>query len=334
MGPTAMQVCISIDMDNYREYRSLVDPSGDTDGPSFYLDALPRFLDLLDRCGARATFFMIGRDGEREDHRRAVREIAACGHEVGNHSYSHPYNFRQLDRAAKAREIDRADAIIADIIGARPVGFRTPSCDVDGETLALLAERGYLYDSSVFPSPLMWAFMLYGKLFVRRSDYQLGHLASIFAPPRPYVPSTDRLHRECRPGTTGAAIVEIPVSVVPVVRLPFYSTFLRLLGARGFALCVRAYGRRRSILHTLFHLIELARLEGTTLERSMSRTPGLGVSHDRRQGFVTRAVETLAGLGNAVPMREVAGAVLTRHRLAAEQSAAPGRAETHRRASG
>jgi len=312
-----MKVCITVDMDNYREYRSLIDPSGDGAGPSFYLDAVPRFLDLLDRHGARATFFMIGQDGDRAEHREIVREIAARGHEVANHSFTHPYNFRQLSRAQKEDEIARTEAMIGDIVGARPVGFRTPSCDVDVETLDLLQERGYLYDSSIFPSPLMWAFMVYGKLFVRRSDYQLGHLASVFAPPRPYVPRLDRLHRARRPDDGGGPrILEIPVSVVPVVRVPFYSTLLRRLGSQAFSLLVRAYGRQ-PVLHMLFHLIDLADFSGTSLGGALARRPGLALPFADRERFMAHAIATLTSVGDAVTLRELAGNLLQTRTAAA-----------------
>jgi len=190
-----VKVCVTIDMDDYRDYQSLVDVDGEATEASFYADAVPRFLDLLDAAGVRATFFLIGRDGAVPAHRPIVREIAARGHEVGNHSWSHPYNFRALPRARKVAEIEQGDAAIADVLGARPVGFRTPSCDVDWETIECLAERGYLYDSSVFPSPIMWAFMVYGKLFVKRPDYQLGQPLAVFAPGRPYLPRPGAIHR-------------------------------------------------------------------------------------------------------------------------------------------
>lgn len=305
-----MKICVTIDMDNYGEYRSLVDSTGAEAEASFYRDAAPRFLDLLDEHGVRATFFVIGRDAARPEHRKILAEMAARGHEIGNHSYTHPYNFRELTAAEKKAEIVQAEAAIADVVGERPVGFRTPSCDVDLETLTLLSERGYLYDSSIFPSPFMWAFMLYGKLIVHRSDYQLGHPLSVFAPGLPYVPSADRLHRPSASAGDGPEIVEIPISVVPGLRVPFYSTLLRLLGPRVFDLCVRTYGRRRSVLHMLFHLIELADLSETSLGRAMHKAPGLGVSEGQRQRFVSHSVGALARLGAGVPMREVAHEVL------------------------
>lgn len=305
--PQAMKVCISIDLDNYRDYQSLVDTEFDGEPPSFYGRAIPRFLDLFDRGGVKATFFAIGRDLASSEARRCLREIVSRGHEVGNHSYTHPYNFRQLTRSQKEVEISQADEAIADAIGERPVGFRTPSCDVSVETLDLLAERHYLYDSSIFPTPIMWAFMLYGRIFVRRKNYQLGPMNAVLAPPRPYYPRSDKLYRaQTRPRNgTGPDIVEVPFSVTSPIRLPFYSTLIRLLGSRVFD-CALRWPRREKELHMLFHMIELADFEGTALAESIGKTPGIGIPLERRSRFVSHAVEALSRHGSCVPMREVA----------------------------
>ena len=63
-------------MDDYTEYASLVEAASSGDAVSLYFDAVPRFLDLFERHGIRATFFMIGRDSRSADHRRVIREIA------------------------------------------------------------------------------------------------------------------------------------------------------------------------------------------------------------------------------------------------------------------
>lgn len=313
-----MKVCISIDMDNYADYQSLMDPGGDASDVSFYSDAVPRYLDALDEVGARATFFMIGRDGKRAEDRAALRSIAERGHEIGNHSYTHPYNFRHLPRPRKEAEIQQGDDAIADIIGERPVGFRTPSGDLDLETLSILRERGYLYDSSIIPSPLlMWAFKLYGRVFVRRADYNLGDFWAPFAPPRPYLPSARKLHRPAQPDEERPAhVIEIPISALPLLRVPFYATFLRMFPHRVFDWTVRAYGRKQPVLHMFFHLIDLCDLEGTCLERSLRSAPGLGVPVQRRRAFVAHAFAQLTAQGEAITLRALARDYLERNSLA------------------
>ena len=303
-----MKVCISIDMDNYRDYQSLVDPGGEALDASFYREGVPRYLDALDEVGARATFFMIGRDGQDPENRRAVQRIVERGHEVGNHSYTHPYNFRHLSRTEKEGEIRQGEEAVADITGERPVGFRTPSGDVDRETLSILRERGYLYDSSVIPSPLMiWTFKLYGRLFVQQADYNLGHFWSVIAPPWPYLPARDKLHRPVEPRASEPPhLVEIPFSVLPLVRVPFYATLMRMFPLRVFDWAVRMHGERRPMLHMLFHLIDLVELEGTSLEEALRRTPGLGVPIGRRRAFVLHAFARMAAAGETVPLCELA----------------------------
>ena len=302
-----MKACVSVDLDNYQEYQRLVDPGATLPERSFYDDALPRFLDVFDRHGLRGTFFLIGRDAARPAHRALLREMHARGHEIGNHSWSHPHNLRSFSRAAKEAEIAQGEAALADVVGQRPLGFRTPSVDVDAEVLEILTERGYLYDSSIIPSPLMWAFMLYGRLFVRESDYALGLLRTPLAPGRPYWPAPGAIHRE-RPDAVlpRTALLEIPVSVTPLARLPFYGTLWRILGPRAFAVALRGHARSRGAAHLMLHLLDLVDWHGTSLGDALERTPGVGVSFARRRRFVDRACAALASRGTPATLLEVA----------------------------
>ncbi len=302
-----MKVSISIDLDNYAEYASLIDPKRPR-GPSFYPDALPRLLDLLDRHRLRATFFVIGRDAARPEHRGLLQQALSAGHELANHSFSHPYNFRALSPETRAGEIDRAGEAIAQATGRAPVGFRTPSCDVDGITLGLLEERGYAYDASVFPSPLMWVFRLYGRAVVRRGDYQLGEVRMALAPGEPYFPSRRCIHQGATvPSEDRFDLPELPLSVATPLRIPFYSTLLRRGGAGLFRRLVGHHGRRARRLHALFHLVEAADLRGSPLEAAFRRSPGLALPLEARLRFLDGAFAALAEAGESVTLAEVAG---------------------------
>jgi hypothetical protein len=301
-------------MDNYEDYRSLIDPEGDPSGPTFYQD-VPRFLDLLDGAGVRATFFVIGRDAARPQHGSILQEIAKRGHEIGNHSYTHPYDFRRLSREGKVAEIARAEDAIAHALGERPVGFRTPSGDVDRETHEILEERGYLYDSSITPSLLFLVFMLYGKLFIKHQSYYLGSPAYALAPPYPYLPRADKIHRPRSPDPSqGPHLVEIPLTVVQWTGMPFYSTLMRRLGTWSFDLLAQLHPRSRP-LHMLFHALDLVDLGGTSLGEAMARSPGLDVPLGQRERFVSHVFQRLAGLGEAVTLSELARDYLDQHGL-------------------
>jgi peptidoglycan/xylan/chitin deacetylase (PgdA/CDA1 family) len=90
------------------------------DGPG---KATPAVLDLLKQANIRATFFLCGQNVER--YPELARRIAEEGHEIGNHTYSHP---RLLGRTPGkiAYEIESAQTIIAHHTGHKPTLFRPP----------------------------------------------------------------------------------------------------------------------------------------------------------------------------------------------------------------
>lgn len=91
------------------------------DGPS---DDTLAMLDLLDAHDARATFFLVGERAER--HPALVHEILRRGHELGNHSHSHPQAwFWALGPRAMAREIGQAQAALTALAGQPPRWYRS-----------------------------------------------------------------------------------------------------------------------------------------------------------------------------------------------------------------
>ena len=90
------------------------------DGPS---ESTPRLLDLLDRHSARATFFMCGQNARR--YPAIARAVVAAGHEIGNHSYSHPNLLFRSPRFID-REIRLAQETLYSLTGLAPRLFRAP----------------------------------------------------------------------------------------------------------------------------------------------------------------------------------------------------------------
>lgn len=92
------------------------------DGPD--PDITPRVLDVLDKHGHRAIFFVIG--SKAEAHPELVREIVRRGHMVGNHTYRHSPWANFLGTRHLLADIGRTDRIIESACGVRPVLFRPP----------------------------------------------------------------------------------------------------------------------------------------------------------------------------------------------------------------
>jgi peptidoglycan/xylan/chitin deacetylase (PgdA/CDA1 family) len=83
----------------------------------------PQILDVLDRYGIRATFFIVGQNASAYPE-LLLREQQAC-HEIANHTYSH-LKLKSKGEAALFEELSRTDALIERITGARPRLFRPP----------------------------------------------------------------------------------------------------------------------------------------------------------------------------------------------------------------
>lgn len=100
----------------------------------------PRILDLLERHGARATFFVIGERAAR--HPELIAEILRRGHEIGHHTQTHPVGtFWCATRARLASELDRATAVLA-AAGVRPRWFRAPAGIKNLRLADALTKRG------------------------------------------------------------------------------------------------------------------------------------------------------------------------------------------------
>lgn len=91
------------------------------DGPSPF--HTPRVLAALDQHQVKATFFMMGRNVER--YPEVAREVMRRGHEIGNHSYSHPKLVLMSPRRVR-EEIERTDTLLRDIGVAGAIHFRPP----------------------------------------------------------------------------------------------------------------------------------------------------------------------------------------------------------------
>ena len=106
------------------------------DGPGPYTAHL---LDILDQYSAKATFFLIG--SKVSGQASVVRSIQARGHQLGNHSWSHP-ELPKLSVDQIAGEIDRTNKAIRQATGVKPSILRPPYGAANGVVLEQLRARG------------------------------------------------------------------------------------------------------------------------------------------------------------------------------------------------
>ena len=106
------------------------------DGP--HPSQTKRILDILDRYGVKATFFMIGINVE--NYPDAAREVACRGHEIGNHTYNHSH-LKNLGESQTSNEIEQCKNVLERVCDCRPHLFRPPEGYLSGNVLQC-AEQG------------------------------------------------------------------------------------------------------------------------------------------------------------------------------------------------
>ena len=159
------------------------------------LVGVPRLLSMLDHHQIRSTFFVPGYTAHR--YPGVVRDIARAGHEIAHHGYLHEQP-SAVDLAGQIANLDRGLEALEEVAGVRPVGYRAPMWDLSWESPALLADRGFLYDSS-----LMDADVPYELAIVPGSDRSIVEIPIQWA--------LDDWEQYCfLPDISGSGLIETP----------------------------------------------------------------------------------------------------------------------------
>lgn len=122
--------------------------------PSFF-EVADRFMAFSQQYQFPYSIYVIGQDLEKPENRAVVKAWAKAGHEIGNHSWSHPMNLGALPLELLRPEIERAHTLITETTGIPPCGFIAPAWSTSNAVISVLLDLGYTYDTSVFPSWLM-----------------------------------------------------------------------------------------------------------------------------------------------------------------------------------
>ena len=195
---------------------------GTSEDDPIWSKGVVRFLDLFEKHGIKATFFITASDLD-EDSIKVLKLIADKGHEIGNHTYSHDYRLTLLDKNEIENEIRKNHDLIKKMSGYECTGFRSPGYNMSPEVVGILKDKGYSYDSSFFPSPVYylakWLIIKIKKLRKRVSKSIIYSLMDCFGRKKPY-----KLGKSIRKTDSDSDLFELPITTVTPAGLPLIGT--------------------------------------------------------------------------------------------------------------
>jgi hypothetical protein len=180
--------------------------------------ALERLSDIVRRHELKLTVFATGK--VLDERKETVDYFRGLKAEIELHGYHHimyqPDLILELQKGVEAYQ---------NYFGQKPMGYRSPGCVISPVLLKALSGAGIQYDSSLIPS------------------YRVGVYKNLKSPIKPFI-------------YPEVPILELPVSVVPKIRLPVAASYIRLFGLSTYKLLFTLFGITPSLVY-LVHLVDL-----------------------------------------------------------------------------
>lgn len=310
---------LSLDLDNEWSYLKVHGDSGWECFPS-YLDVLiPRVLEFLAKRSLKITFFIVGQDAALKKNHASLKMLTAAGHEVGNHSFSHEPWFHQFGRERIESEIALAEDHIGGVTGQRPVGYRGPGFSFSQTTLEVLEARDYLYDASTFPTfagPLArFYYLCHSNLEGRDREERcklFGSLKDGFRPLSPYR------------WRNGQGLLEIPVTTMPLTRMPIHLSYLLYLSSFSprlalsyFRVALKLCEISRITPSLLLHPLDFLGLEDRI---GLEFFPAMKLSTSRKLSFLDQSLAAFSACFRVVSLLEHSRTIIGESRQALTDS--------------
>jgi hypothetical protein len=281
---------LSLDLDNQWSYMKTHGDIGWQTFPSYLHILVPRVLAFLKERNLRITFFVVGQDAALEKNQEMLGLLAKDGHEIGNHSFHHEPWLHLGSEVEIDSELGRAEEEIERATGYRPRGFRGPGFSFSLSILRVLESRGYVYDASTFPTFLGPVARAYYFMTAKLDESEMEKRKELFGKFK----EGFRSIKPYRVEFGGKSIAEIPVTTMPIVKIPVHASYLiylsrfspslaKLYFRTALNLC-RVTGTQLSLLLHPLDFLGSDDLDG------LSFFPGMDLQSERKVQFVDQVL--------------------------------------------
>jgi peptidoglycan-N-acetylglucosamine deacetylase len=306
---------LSLDLDNYWSYLQVQGNPAWQTFPSYLDMVIPRALTFLKERGLTITVFIVGQDAALAQNQEAIADIAAAGHEIGNHSFRHEPGLHRYSEAEVEREVAVAEDQIRQVTGQQPIGFRGSGSNFSPAVLEVLVRRGYRYDASMCPTFLGPLARIH---HFRTTDLTLderearkswfGGFKDGFQPLKPY-----------RWSLESNQLTEIPITTLPIVKIPMHfsmvlsiSTVSSTLALLYFRFALQLCKLTKTQPSLLLHALDFLGYEDVP---ELSFIPGMNLHRHQKLTILSKAIRLLVKEFDVVPVAQHAEAVSSTHPL-------------------
>ncbi len=297
-----MFFALTIDLDPVWCYRSLYGLGQGERTCDGLESSISRFLDLAGDLGIPGSLFVVGETLSDTGVAAAIAQASAGGHEISNHTHSHPYDLSRLGGERITLEVEKGAADIERVTGSRPCGFRAPGYSLGAGVLPAVDRAGAVYDSSILPSPAYQGVKaaVYGwlKLRGRNSGAFLADPRETLGPHGPYRPD---LSIPWRRGTGG--LIELPISTI--LGLPLTGSLLALAGPPRAA-WLAALASRKGFVCLELHAMDLLDVQADGLDPALAVQPDLSIAWQRKAEAIRNFCERMLSTHKATTMADAA----------------------------
>jgi len=285
------RAALSVDLEFFSHIPAYRNANEGADREAVGLEQVAWLRERFAERDAFGTFFTVSEVAD--SYPAEIAPLADDGHEIASHTHTHRH-LSEISAADRREEFVRSKRLLEDICDTDVVGFRAPSFDIADDHFEMLADAGYDYDSSVVPCRSIPGW--YGG----EHDAERPCLASAVDADAP------------------ADLAEVPVSVMPGLRLPLTGTWIRFFGVHYTLLGMRWLARRDIAPVLYVHPWELADLPA--VDGSPKRV------YVRTGAYMRRAVERiLAADFEFVTVGELAADATATEDVPATSNPAPAR---------
>ncbi len=259
--------------------------------------SIPRFIELFNKYNIKATFFTIAKDLESEEKVELIKQLHAAGHEIANHTFSHPFGFRNLTIEEQRDQIQKAHKLITETTGQEPIGFKAPGYDANAKTINLLEKLKYKYDSSIIPT---WSYPLILKTysFLTRTKSPTHGPKAIWGLAKNKIYSPHDEH-EWKQSKQERSIKEFPCSTLPILRFPIHATFALKL---GMPFIIPTLWLTKLLCKDVNYEFHAADLTDTVTDIRLAHLKGLPI--ETRMKRIETVLKTLTKTHTIIPSRE------------------------------